>query len=116
MAEKRKHKRVPLHFYLQVSEKGSSKQLGYMIEVSKEGLKLLSEEPIKVGNELLCVLHLPEEFNDRRTMSFIAKARWCHQDDNSDNYVSGYHIDEMEPNGSDIISVIMHYYGQKEEL
>ncbi len=97
---------------MQVSEKGSSKHLGYMIDISKEGFKLLSEKEISVGSELLCVLHLPEIFNDRDAISFMATARWSHEDVKPDHFVSGYHIKEIEPDGPDVISVIIHYYGQ----
>ncbi|MFC1837720.1 PilZ domain-containing protein [Thermodesulfobacteriota bacterium] len=111
--EKRKNKRIPLHFYLQVSEKGSSKHLGYMIDVSNEGFKLLSEEPISIGSEVLCVLHLPEAFNDRQDISFMTSCCWCRKDVNPDYYVSGYQIDDLEPDGQSIISIIMHYYGHR---
>jgi hypothetical protein len=111
--ERRKHKRIPLHFYLQVSEQGTKRQLGDMTDVSKEGFKLISKEKIEVGTELLCVLHLPEEFNDRRDVSFVARACWCHKDKNSDSYSSGYNIEDIEPDGPAVISTIMHFYGYK---
>jgi hypothetical protein len=84
-----------------------------MIDISKKGFKLLSEKQISVGSELLCVLHLPEIFNDRTAISFVATTRWSSEDDNPDHFVSGYHIKEIEPDGPDVISVIMHYYGHK---
>lgn len=111
MQEKRKHKRIPLHYYLMVSEKGTRKELGYMIDVSKEGFKLLSEGPISVGSELLCVLRLPEFFNDRKEISFLATTCWCQKDVNPDYYVSGYRIKDIEPDGPAVISTIMHFYG-----
>ncbi len=111
--EKRKHKRIPLHYYLQISEQGTSKHLGYLVDVSMEGFKLLSEEPIAIGTELLCVLRLPEVFNDRNRISFMARTCWCRKDVNPEYYVSGYNIEEIEPDGPDVISLIIHYYGYK---
>jgi hypothetical protein len=109
--EKREHKRIPLHFYLKVSEKGSSKYLGFMIDISKKGFKLLSEEKIPVGTELLCVLHLPEELNGKKDISFMARTCWCAKDVNPEYYASGYHFEDIEPDGDIILSTIMHYYG-----
>ena len=65
MQEKRKHKRIPLHYYLKVSETDSQKHLGYMIDVSEAGFKLLSEDHIPKDSKLLCSLHLPEVLNGR---------------------------------------------------
>jgi hypothetical protein len=111
--EKRKHKRIPLHFYLKVSESNSKKHLGYMIDVSKEGFKLLSEDHIPKGSELTCSLQLPEDLDVMDEISFKARSCWTGKDINPDYYVSGYHIDEIEPDGEKIISLIIDHYGYK---
>lgn len=84
-----------------------------MIDVSKEGFKLLSEQEIPVGSELLCVLHLPEVLNDRNKISFLARACWCAKDVNPEYYASGYHIEDIDPDGNVVLSTIIHYYGYK---
>jgi hypothetical protein len=109
--DKRKHKRIPLHYYLKVSESNSQNHLGYMIDVSEEGFKLLSEQEIPAGSELTCSLQLPDDLEGRTEISFKATACWCVKDVNPDYYVSGYHIDEMEPDGDWVISLIIHHYG-----
>ena len=113
MVEKRKQKRISLHYYLKVSETNSQEHLGYMIDVSEEGFKLLSERHIPTGSELVCSLHLPEVLNDRKEISFKARACWSGKDVNPDYYASGYHIDEIEPDGETVIAIIIEQYGYK---
>jgi hypothetical protein len=111
--EKRKHKRIPLHFYLKVLESNTQKHLGYIIDVSEEGFKLLSEEHIPIGSELTCTLYLPEDIEGFKELSFKATACWSGKDINPNYYISGYHIDEIEPDGDTIISLIIYHYGYK---
>ena len=109
--EKRKHKRIPLHYYLKVSENPTEKHLGYMIDVSEKGFKMLSEDAIPRGSELVCTVHLPEILNNLKEISFRARSCWCCKDVNPDYYASGYHIEEIEPDGETVSSLIIHKYG-----
>ena len=111
MQDKRKHKRIPLHYYLKVSESDSQEHLGYMIDVSEAGFKLLSENHIPAGSELSCTLQLPDDLNDKKEISFKAMACWSGKDVNPDYYASGYHIDEITPDGEVVISLIIRNYG-----
>ncbi len=111
MKERRKHKRIPLHYYLKVLESNPEELLGYMIDVSKEGFKLLSEDHIPTGTELSCTVHLPDELKGWKELSFKAKVCWSGKDVNPDYYASGYHIDEIQPDGDGVISLIIRHYG-----
>ena len=111
MSEKRKHKRIPLHYYLKVLESNSGKHLGYLIDVSEEGFKLISEDFVPIDSELNCTVHLPDELGNRKELSFRARTCWSCRDVNPEYYVSGYHIDEIEPKGEVVISLIIRHYG-----
>ena len=109
--KKRKHKRIPLHYYLKVSVNSSEEHIGYMIDISNDGFKLLSENQIPQDSELVCTVHLPEDLEGSKDLSFKARSCWIVKDVNPDYYASGYHIDEIGPDGDEIISLIIHYYG-----
>ena len=111
MTEKRKHKRIPLHYYLKVSASDSVEHLGHLVDVSKEGFKLLSENHIPTGSELSCTVHLPEDLKGYKELSFKARSCWSGKDVNPNYYASGYHIDEIEPEGETVIALIIHHYG-----
>ena len=111
MTEKRKHKRIPLHYYLKVIGSDSEEHLGFMIDVSEEGFKLLSEHKISAGSEVECTVQLPEDIKGFKELSFMAVARWSGKDVNPDYYASGYHINEIEPDGKTVIALIIHHYG-----
>jgi hypothetical protein len=113
MQEKRKHKRIPLHYNLKVSANDTEDHLGYMIDVSEEGFKLLSEKQIPTGSEVVCSVQLPEEIKGYKELSFKAVSCWSAQDVNPDYYASGYRIDEIEPDGETVIALIIHQYGHK---
>ncbi len=82
-----------------------------MIDVSEEGFKLLSEDQIQTGNELVCTIQLPDDLKGRKELSFKAKSCWSRKDVNPDYYASGYHIEEIEPDGETVIALIIHHYG-----
>ena len=111
LVEKRKHKRIPLHYYLKVTENDSAEHIGFMIDISEEGFKLLSEKEIPMGTELVCKVHLPDELEGARDLTFKARSCWVGKDVNPDYFASGYHIDEMEPSGETVIALIMRNYG-----
>ena len=113
MSEKRKHKRIPLHYYLKVLESNSEEHIGYLIDVSEEGFKLLSEDHIPKGSKLDCSLQLPDDLDGREEISFTAKSCWTGKDVNPDYYVSGFHIDDIEPDGVKVILSIIYHYGYK---
>jgi hypothetical protein len=113
MKEKRKYIRIPLNYYLKVTVTETRKHHGYMIDVSEEGFKLLSEEQIPTGSELICSLHLPDDLKGWTELSFKAKSCWSGKDINPDYYVSGCHIDRIDPVGETVISIIIHLYGHK---
>ena len=113
MQEKRKHKRIPLHYYLKVSGSDTEELLGYMIDVTPEGFKLLGEKQIPAGSQVQCTVELPEEIKGYKELSFRATACWSIQDVNPDYYASGYQIGEIEPEGETVIALIIHHYGHK---
>jgi len=74
---------------------------------------VLSEDQIPIGSELNCTVHLPDDLEDWKELSFKARSCWSRKDVNPDYYVSGYHIDEIEPDGETVISLIINHYGHQ---
>ena len=58
--EQRKHKRVNLIYYLEIYDNNSEKHLGYLVDITPEGLMMISEEEVQAGTEYQLVKALKE--------------------------------------------------------
>ena len=82
-----------------------------MVDISEKGFKMISEERISIGSELAFTVHLPDDLKGWKELSFKAWACWCSKDVNPNYYISGYRIDEIEPDGETVIALIIRHYG-----
>ena len=53
MEEKRKHKRVNLIYYLEIFDNTTDKHLGYLVDITPEGLMMISEEQMPSGEDFI---------------------------------------------------------------
>ena len=51
MHEKRKIKRVHLIYYLRLFDKQTNNQVGHLVDITTEGIMMISEEPIEIGKD-----------------------------------------------------------------
>lgn len=54
--------------------------VGYVIDLSDSGIRLMSPEPQEVGSELELRLELPEQINGQDSIELTAAVRWCETD------------------------------------
>ena len=94
MDEKRKSKRLRVSDYLhnnkstpeqcfQVFNRGCDQFIGQLVDISVEGMMILSDQPIKRDTILEMKVELPEEIADGKQLVIKAKSLWWHQDDDN---------------------------------
>lgn len=108
--EQRKHKRVNLIYYLEIYDNKSEKHLGYLVDITPEGLMMISEEKVDAGNEYNLKMVLPESAYGKKAISFKANSRWAKKDVNPAFFASGYEIVEIGTVESETIQSLIENF------
>lgn len=92
MEERRKLKRRHLLYYSRVFDRVTGKQLGHIMDITAEGIMLISDEPIPVDETFHLRMDLPEDILSRPHLQFDAHSVWCQPDINPDFYNTGFRV------------------------
>lgn len=93
--EKRRVERKYLVFYLRVFDGMSINVLGHIVNLSSQGIMLLSDRAIAVEKEYLLRMKLPEKVCDRGELLFQATSCWSKKDANPDFFLTGFQIHDL---------------------
>ncbi|MFZ6026927.1 MAG: PilZ domain-containing protein [Chloroflexota bacterium] len=96
MEERRKLRRRHVIYYSRVYERSTGELIGHVIDITPEGIKLISEQPIPVETHFHFRIDLPEEIMGRGYMFFEADSIWCAADANPDFYNTGFRVNGMD--------------------
>lgn len=103
MIEKRKSPRKVADEVLQVSDKITGSYIGRVVNISAEGLMLLSHEPIVMGSVYQLEMDIPEGGGDVKRVGFGAEAVWTTEATQPDSYWTGFRI--IDISGEDVLSI-----------
>jgi hypothetical protein len=109
--DRRTIKRRHLIFYLRVWELDGDRPLGHVVDITPEGLMLISEQPVAAGQEYALEVRLPDTDGALQPMRFRAVCRWSDNDINPSFYDSGFEF--LETRGDDIetLRTLVEAYG-----
>ncbi len=109
--EQRQVSRRHLVFYLRVFDGMSNRVVGHLMDISSNGLMLLSDEPVPVNEDYRLRMRLPTEVIGRDEILFGAISRWCRQDENPDFYITGFKIQDMDDETEKAVSQLIEEFG-----
>ena len=109
--EKRKLQRRHLIYYLRTYNAETGQLLGHLVDITSEGIMLISEEPIEIDRPYQLHMLLPADVFDRSELSFNARAIWRSKDVNEDFYDTGFKFLDITPAEQDIIEYMIEVYG-----
>ena len=110
-AEKRQIKRTHLIYYLRIYDGISSRVIGHAVDISQQGLMLISDEPVTVHEEYRLRMRFPGVAYEQEELLFYAVCRWCRQDDNPAFYVAGFQIQNLLPEETRFIQSLIEEFG-----
>ncbi len=90
--EKRVIKRHHLSYYLKVYNRKTGKPLGYIVNISTEGLRLVSRVPLLTHTVFQFRVKLPREIEGERNIDFDALSCWCRPDASPDCFDTGFKL------------------------
>lgn len=96
MIEKRKSPRKIADEVLEVVDQITGALIGHVVNISAEGVMLLSQEPIVTGSVYQLELQLAETDGNKRPITFGAEAIWTTETSQPDSYWTGFRIIDID--------------------
>lgn len=107
MAEKRIQKRWQLIYYLQVFNIKDNSFIGHVVDINADGIMLLSEKPIEIGNKLEFRLILPKFIEEYGEINFEGTCAWSKADVNPNYYLTGFKVGKLTEKEVALISKLI---------
>jgi hypothetical protein len=98
-AEKRSLKRLEPYYYLRVFDGTNREYVGSVVDISKKGMRLISERPFTVKAVYNFRMPLPEDSIFGNTMSIEARACWSKSLEGSNGYETGFEFEKPVNDG-----------------
>jgi len=111
MENKRRLKRRHLIYYLRVFDVSNGQLVGHLVDITKEGLMLISELPLENEKHYNFRMVLPAEILNKAELLFSATVIWCKKDVNPDFYATGFRLVTISDEDMVIIESLIHRYG-----
>ncbi len=92
MNERRKFKRIHLIHYLAIFDRDTNKLLGNLVDITPEGILMISENSVEKGQVRHFRMNLPDDFTAAKEINFDVESVWCEVDINPDMFAIGYRL------------------------
>ncbi len=111
MPEARKHKRRHLLYYLRVFDAATGELLGHLVDITREGIMLISDKPFTKDKAYSLRMMLPKEMNAQEDLVFDATCVWCKPDVNPQFQTGGFRLGTISSVYAHIIETLIEEIG-----
>jgi hypothetical protein len=109
MPVQRRIERHQLPYYLKVFNRITDKPMGYIGNVSLDGLLLISQLPLLVGARFDMRLKIPGQL-EPHFIDFSATCQWCREDVTPGYYDSGFALVAPPADYVEMVDALRHYF------
>lgn len=107
----RRHTRRRVGVILRVFERKTGMNIGRLVNISQEGLKVSGKEALAVGRRYELGMILPEPLEGSNTLKFDARVVWSRPAaDAAEGYHAGFQLINIEKNDSRILAQFIERY------
>ncbi|KAF1030164.1 MAG: hypothetical protein GAK37_01482 [Pseudomonas sp.] len=110
MFTERRIERHQLPCFLQVFNRLTDKPIGYLGNVSEDGLMLISQLPMMIDVDFELRLKVPGPDGDVHAIDLRATCLWSHEDINPQHYDSGFRLLQASTEYMSLITALQHYF------
>ncbi|WP_281647929.1 PilZ domain-containing protein [Parendozoicomonas sp. Alg238-R29] len=117
MMSKKAFTQAPLPFhgdslssYLKVYNRRTGRELGYLGNISTNGLMLITRWRMQCEAEFNMRIVLPEPMLGKKYVDFDARCQWCRPDIDAESFDSGYVVLTSTVNYDLLISALQYYF------
>jgi hypothetical protein len=111
MSDRRTLHRRHLIYYLKVFERGKNTLLGHLVDITEEGLMIVSEKSVDENKLFKLRMVLPQEIEGKEEIEFDSRSMWCHKDVNPSLYGVGFKFEYVDALSRQIIFELIHEFG-----
>lgn len=109
--EQRNLSRHHLIYYLRVFDGVSSRVVGHIVDISSEGIMLITDDPITVHEEYQLRVRFPGTGTSQEELLVDAVCRWCREDENPDFYIAGFQIQDLSADAVSFLQGLIAEFG-----
>ena len=96
--------RKRMNKFLRLTDRASSQVLGRVMDMTTEGIMLISASPLRQMDDISVSMGLPADFEGGAMITFEAKIVWTKKSNHSNNYATGLKIESISDQDKAIIS------------
>ena len=111
MFEKRNLKRRHLIYYLRIMDQETNELLGHLVDITSEGIMLISEAPLPLNKVFHLRMMLPKEIIGKEVLEFSAQSLWSKKDINPDFYDTGFKLIDLIEADARRVDQLIHHFG-----
>ena len=108
MVKHRNRPRKNTPHLVRVMEADSSRVIGRVVDITSDGLLLMSESPIEIGRQLRIRIVLPVMVNNRTDVELDAEIVWSKQDPNPSYFQAGLKFLNLAGDDGFLLENVMH--------
>ncbi len=102
-----------LYHYLTVYNRYTGNEVGYIGNISKNSIMLMTPWMMEVGSVFCLRVLIPSAIAGKTEIDFDARCQWCHPDIDPRGYDSGYTITNCEKGYDEFIDLLQDYFSFK---
>ncbi|KJZ33348.1 PilZ domain-containing protein [Pseudomonas sp. B21-040] len=110
MFTNRRIERHQLPYFLKVFNSVTDKPIGFLGNVSADGLMLISQLPMMIGADFDLRLKIPGCNGCLQVIDFRACCLWCHEDATPHHYDAGFSLQRAPPEYGQLVSALQQYF------
>lgn len=107
MDESRKNVRRTPDDYFLVFDRFKDEFIGRLMNMSVDGMMLISENEIETGKLFQCRMALPEAVEGQNKIIFDATSVWCKLSTNLNMYQAGFKFNNISKNCKQVVRALM---------
>jgi hypothetical protein len=109
--ERRTRKRRYVMFYSRVYDRDTGEVLGQLVDLTTDGIMIISDKYIASDIVFHLQLELPEDISPRQFLRFDAQSVWCRQDIVPRFFDSGFKLIDVPEQDVAILERMVDTYG-----
>ena len=110
-SEAREYKRRHLIYYLEVYDDETGDLLGHLVDLTTQGMMLITKQEVIPEKNFRLGMMLPEEYFKEGILKIEAHSMWCRKDVNPDFYAVGFKTYDLDKNTAKLITELINQVG-----
>ncbi len=111
MPDRRRLKRRHLLYYLRVTDTHTGRLIGHLVDITPDGVLIMSERRIRLGRTITLRMALPGQRGGGTGLEFEATSLWHRRDVNPDFWDIGFRTTALSRKQAAAIETLIEDYG-----